>query len=51
MPVSRKGGTSESKVARVAREAHRAIAPSAKKSAFMSKSLLDWPFKKSRISE
>ena len=41
IPVRRKGGMSESRVARVASEAHRTIAPSAKRSALIVKSLLE----------
>jgi hypothetical protein len=41
IPVKRKGGMSESKVARVASDAQRTIAPSAKRSALMPKSLLE----------
>jgi hypothetical protein len=46
IPVKRKGGTSSSKVARVASDAHNAIAPNAKRSALMSKILLESAMKK-----
>jgi hypothetical protein len=41
IPVSRNGGMSESKVASVASDAHNTIAPIAKRSALMPKSLLE----------
>jgi hypothetical protein len=47
MPVKRKGGISVSRVARVASDAHNAIAPNAKRSALMSKILLEWTHRKS----
>ena len=47
MPVKRNGGISESRVARVASDAQSTIAPNAKRSALMSKILLESPFEKS----